>query len=381
MTTLHAARFAPGTRPGGSPSGTPQQTVARRAAARWARAAVRGAVVRGGLVAVLAVAAAGTIRAQAADAIDFPMPAQDQIVPAGAQVELVSATAEFSEGPVPAADGTILFSDIGDRILRYDPSTGETSIYREPSGRANGMMYDRQGRLVVCEGANGGGRRISLTERDGTIRALADRYEGRRFNSPNDLAVSPAGYVYFSDPRYVGDEPRELDFEAVFAIAPDGALRVATRDVQKPNGVLVSPDGTVLYVADNNPGADGARQLLAFQIREDGSLAQRRVLYRFTHTPRGIDGMTLDRDGRIYAAAGRDETSGVYVFDPTGQPLAYIPTPGTPTNCVFGIGDEAQVLYITAAVPPEVAQRGEGPFGLYRIALKTTGYHLYEPQQ
>ena len=157
-----------------------------------------------------------------------------------------------------ARDGSILFSDIGDRIMKFDPQTGKTTVFREPGGRANGLIFDPRGRLIAAEGANTGGqRRISITESDGTVRTLADRYQGKRFNSPNDLAVDRQGRVYFSDPRYVGREPRELDFEAVFRVDPDGAVTRLETTSGKPNGLAVSPDGKTLYVADN-----GRRQAL-----------------------------------------------------------------------------------------------------------------------
>src|SRR5206468_8953391 len=145
---------------------------------------------------------------------DFRPAAQDRIVPAGAKLEMVWGEGEFTEGPALAPDGAILFSDIGESIYRYDPKTGTTALFRRPSGRANGLMFNQQGDLVACEGANtGGNRRISITTAingatDGTVKTLADRYDGRRFNSPNDLAIDAAGRVYFTDPRYVGGEPR-----------------------------------------------------------------------------------------------------------------------------------------------------------------------------
>lgn len=308
-----------------------------------------------------------------ASGAEFNPTAQERIVPADAELELVFADADFSEGPAPAADGSILFSDIGDRILRFDPQSGETTVYRQPSGKANGLMFDAEGRLVACEGANGGARRISITERDGTVRTLADRYGGRRFNSPNDLAVHPNGRVYFTDPRYVGDEPRELDFQGVFFIDRDGTVELATRDVEQPNGILISPDGNTVYLADNSSRPQGNHHLLALRVADDGTLAGKRVLHDFGPNRRGIDGMTLDAEGNIYATAGSGEAGGIYVFGPDGAHLAFLPTPGVPTNCVFGVGEEKQTLYITAGAP-------EGDrFGLYRIRLTKPGYHLYSP--
>lgn len=308
----------------------------------------------------------------------FQPTAQDKYVPAGAKPELVFNDGDFTEGPVLAADGAILFSDIGDRILRYDPKTCKTSVFREPSGRANGLIYDPQGRLVAAEGANtGGNRRISITESDGAVRTLADRYEGKRFNSPNDLAVDRQGRVYFTDPRYVGDEPRDLDFEAVFLVHTDGKAVVATREVTKPNGILVSPDGKTAYVAESDSRADGKHQLLAFDVQSDGTLGGKRVLYDFGPNRRGIDGMTLDRQGNIYATAGRDDLAGIYVFSPEGAHLAMVPMPGDPTNCVFGGGEESTTLYITAAGPKPTQVGMPRRYGLYRIKLTNEGYRLF----
>jgi gluconolactonase len=271
-----------------------------------------------------------------------------------------------------------LFSDIGNRIYRFDPRSGKTTVYREDSGKANGLMFDQQGRLIACEGANGGKRRITITERGQEAQVLADAYEGKKFNSPNDVAVAPNGDVYFTDPRYVGDEPQELDFEAVFLIRRQSdkpQLRVATRELQKPNGILIAADGKTAYVADNNGAADGNHHLVAFAIKADGTFGEKRILFDFGPHRRGIDGMTLDQEGNIYATAGSGKHAGIYVFDPQGANLAFVPVPGAPTNCVFGRGDEQSTLYITAAGP------GEGSkYALYRITLKKPGYHVYQPE-
>src|SRR5262249_39486665 len=161
-----------------------------------------------------------------------------------------------------------------------------------------------------------------------TVRTLADRYRGKRFNSPNDVAIDARGRVYVSDPRYAGDEPRELDFEAVFRIDVDGAVTRLETTAAKPNGLVVSPDGKTLYVADN--GRD-RRALLALDLGDDGSVAHPRVLHDFG-TGRGIDGMTITADGRIVATAGSGPKGGVMVFRPDGRRLAFIPIPEDPTN-------------------------------------------------
>ena len=310
----------------------------------------------------------------------FEPMAQDTIVPAGSKLEAVWSAGEFTESPVATADGAILFSDIGDRILRFDPASGSVSEFRSPSGKSNGLVFNAGGQLIACEGAGpGGNRRISITDAQGTVRVLADHYQGKRFNSPNDLDVTRSGAVYFSDPRYVGDEPRELDFEAVFLVEPGGAVRIATRDVQKPNGILVTPDGKTVYVSDNNNRPEGHHQLVAFRVRADGTLDDKGVLFDFGPNRRGIDGMTLDAEGNIYAAAGRGGEAGIYVFSGNGAPLAFVPMPGDPTNCAFGVGDQSQVLYITAASRPGQPDGARPPYALFRIRLAKAGYQLFPP--
>ncbi len=176
----------------------------------------------------------------------------EKVVAPGATLEKLWSEGSFTEGGAMAEDGSILFSDIGDRIMRFDPKTNKTTVFREPSGRANGMIFDNKGRLIVAEGANtGGGRRVSITDPDGTIKTLADSYDEKRFNSPNDVAVDRQGRVYVSDPRYVGNEPRELDFEGVFLISVEGFVIPMITNAYKPNGLAISPDGKTLYVSDN----------------------------------------------------------------------------------------------------------------------------------
>jgi gluconolactonase len=298
------------------------------------------------------------------------LPAQDQpapnpIIPAGAKLEKLWGDGEFTEGPAQGPDRCIYFSDIGNRIMKFDPATNQTTVYRDPSGRANGLDFDARGRLVAAEGANtGGNRRVSITEPDGTVRTLADRWQGKRFNSPNDLTIDAQGRVYFTDPRYVGSEPREIDTERVYRIDPDGTVTQLLTDVTKPNGIILAPDMKTLYVANND--SKGKKQLLAYPLKPDGSAGPQRVLYDFG-ADRGIDGMCIDIKGNIYATAGSGKTAGVHVFSPEGKRLALIPTPETPTNCVFG-GKDRKRLYITAGK------------SLYRIALQIEGFAVFWPK-
>ena len=296
--------------------------------------------------------------------LGFNKPATE-LVPPGAKVEKLWSEGEFTEGPAFGPGGALYFSDIGNRIMRFDPATGKTTEFRNPSGRANGLKFDAKGRLVACEGANtGGNRRVSITEADGSVRTLADKWNGKRLNSPNDLAIDRKGRIYFSDPRYGPQDRRELKTESVYRIDPDGKLTQLITDVEKPNGMLIPPDGKTLYVADNNPG--GAMHLLAFPLNEDGAVGKKKVLFDFGKE-RSIDGMCCDVKGNIFAAAGDGAKSGIYVFDPQGKQLAFIPVPETVTNCCFGDKDH-KTLYVTAGK------------SLYRVRVNTEGYALYWPE-
>jgi gluconolactonase len=287
------------------------------------------------------------------------------VLPAEAKFEKVWSEGEFTEGPAYGPGGAVYFSDIGNRIMRFDPASGKTSEYRNPSGRANGLKFDARGRLVACEGANkGGNRRISITEADGTVRTLADRWNDKRFNSPNDLAIDRKGRVYFSDPRYAGDEKREIDTESVYRVDRDGTVTQLITDVQKPNGMLISPDGKTLYVADSNP--KGNQHLVAYPLNDDGTVGKKTLLHDFG-TQRGIDGMCCDVMGNIYGAAGSGKTSGIYVFSPAGKQLGFMPVPETVTNCCFGDKDH-KTLYVTAGK------------SLYRLRMNVEGYALYWPE-
>src|SRR5262249_5165374 len=189
--------------------------------------------------------------------------------------------------------------------------------------------------------------------------------KGKRFNSPNDLIIDPKGRVYFTDPRYVGDEKREIDTESVYRIDPNGTVTQIITDVQKPNGIALSPDMKTLYLADSNP--KGNQHLLAFPLKADGTVGKKKVLHDFGKD-RGIDGLSGAVEGNIYGAAGQGKTGGVYVFTPKGDRIAFIPVPETPTNCCFG-GKDRKTLYITAGR------------SLYRIQVSVEGNGIYWPKE
>lgn len=300
----------------------------------------------------------------------FPMlcSAQDTLPATKGELEKLWGDGEFTEGPCLAPDGSIYFSDIGNRIMRFDPTTKKTSAYRDPSARSNGMKFTHAGLLIVCEGANtGGGRRISRTDQTGKTTTVADAYMGKKFNSPNDLALDRQGNIYFTDPRYVGNEPRELDHESVFRIDAKGTVTLFIKGVKKPNGIVLAPDQKTLYLADNDNDPKGKRLLLAYPIKADGTAGERTVLFDFG-ADRGIDGMTITKEGQIVATAGRGKTAGVTIFSPAGKKIAFIPTPEDPSNCCFG-GTDRSTLYITAGK------------SLYRIPTTMKGFDPTEPSR
>ncbi len=240
---------------------------------------------------------------------------------------------QFTEGPLWMPQGFLLFSDIpANRICRLDPD-GKVSVWRADSGSSNGLTLDAQGRLVACEHGN---RRVSVTQPDGAAAPLAERWEGRRFNSPNDAALRQAdGSIYFTDPPYgLGDRPREIDFQGVFRVRPDGRVDCLARDFRKPNGIAFSPQEDTLYVADTEAG-----HVRAFPVAPDGSLGEGRVLAP-VKTP---DGLKVDTAGRLFVTSG----DGVVVLGPDGARLAVLALPEVPANCAFG-GEDGKTLYVTA---------------------------------
>jgi len=269
-------------------------------------------------------------------------------------VESIADGFIYAEGPLWNPDGFLLFADSPrNRLNRWTPGGG-VSVYRDPSGNATALAWDRRGRLLATEHQN---RRISRTERDGTITTVVDRYQGKRLNSPNDLVVARDGTIYFTDPPYGlprQTEGKELDFQGVYRLATDGTLALLARDMPRPNGVGLSRDGRTLYVTDSERA-----ELRAFPLTAAGAGAPR-VLAEITPWKAGVqgipDGLTLDEDGHIFVTG----PGGVWVFDDNGGRLGVIPTPETPAACAFG-GKDGKTLYITARTR------------VYSIRLKVAG--------
>jgi sugar lactone lactonase YvrE/dienelactone hydrolase len=349
---------------------------------------------RGAIVSTRVNFTAANARAAQAKAAEVPRPTGEKIVSPDAKLELLyTRTAPIqgglTEGPAVAPDGSVYFSDIpfgasGGLIVRFDPKTKKTEIFTDNSGKSNGLQFDSQGRLLACEGANHGGRCLSrwdVATKKKTV--LVDQFQDKRFNAPNDLCVDRAGRVYFTDPKYLGDELRELAHMAVYRLDPSGELHEATHEVAKPNGVAISPDGKTLYVADHDnasedvtkppPPKAGNMKIYAFPLAADGSVSgPRRTIVDFGEK-KGCDGMCVDSQGHVYLTVRDPGRPGVMVVDPDGKEVAFIATGppnqsgdklvGLPSNVEFGIGDEASVLYVTIDLC------------LYRIPLKVRGFH------
>ncbi len=256
--------------------------------------------------------------------------ATGDLVAPGAEVEKLAGGFTFTEGPAPTAAGDVYFSDIPNNRIHRWSAAGELGTFREESGGANGLAFDRAGNLVACEGAS---RRITRIAPDGKVTVLADAYGGHKLNSPNDLWIDPQGGIYFTDPRYGEPKGVEQDgFHVYYLPADRKALVRVIGDLVKPNGVLGTPDGKRLYVADH-----GANQTWVYRILPDGSLADRELA-----APEGADGIALDEKGNLYLT-----TDAVVVYSPAGEKIARIEVPERPSNLKFG-GKDRRTLFITA---------------------------------
>ncbi len=278
--------------------------------------------------------------------------------PVAAQQPEIATAVAFTEGPTVDRDGNVYFTEmVSQRIMKLSAS-GVLSTFREHSNNANGLLIDARGRLVACEGAESqrtGVRmtfkpRITRTDlRTGTMEVLADNYQGKPFVGPNDVTIDGTGRLYFTD----------LPGGAVYRIDGPGQLAriLAAPDIQRPNGIQISPDDKQLYLIEANGAESGARMIRAYDLRSDGTVGNMRVHYNF-YPGRSADGMSIDTQGNLYASAGMnqlrgtsetlDTKTGVYVISPQGKLLKFIPIPEDfITNNAFG-GSDMKTLYVTA---------------------------------
>lgn len=295
-------------------------------------------------------------------------PALDRILPRGATIEKLAGGFQFTEGPVWHPDGYLLFSDPNaNTIYRWTPE-GSVSVFRTHSGYtgadigeyhqpgSNGLTLDRKGLLTINEHGN---RRVTRLERTGAITVLADRYEGKRLNSPNDLVYRSDGTLYFTDPPFglpkAFDDPRkELSFSGVYMVK-DGQVTLLTKELSGPNGIAFSPDERYLYVDDWDLKH---KVLMRYEVNADGTIARGKVFHDFTgsNEPVALDGIKVDEQGNVYVSA----PGGVWILSPEGKPLGRIVPPEHDANFTFGDAD-GRSLYLTAST------------GLYRVRVSVPG--------
>ena len=269
----------------------------------------------------------------------------------------VAASITLTEGPTVDAAGNVYFT--GNSRINKLSTDGTLSVFRDRT-TANGLIFDDQWRLLACEG---GEARVTRTDmKTGKIEVLTERYQGKRYRAPNDLTIDSKGRIYFTDrvDGYKGaPDPDRVDKPGIYRIDPDGKVtRILTSpDIQVPNGVSISPDDRTFYMVESNQAKGGARMLRAYDLQADGSVRNMRVFHNF-YPGRSADGLAIDAQGNLYAAAGLnflrgssetlDTKCGIYVFSPKGRQLRFIPVPeDLLTNVAFG-GPDLKTLYITA---------------------------------
>jgi gluconolactonase len=281
----------------------------------------------------------------------------------------VATTVAFTEGPAQGPDGLIYFTDAtNNRILRFDPRTKKHEVFRADSNRSNGLLFDTEGRLIACESSDPERNNPRLTRTDmktGKVEVLAATFEGKQFNGPNDVTIDSKGRLYFTDPapdnvsEGPAKPPNATGISAVYRVDPDGKIAriLAPPATAWPNGLVISPDDKTFYLIEAQKTEGGARAIRAFDLSPEGTVSNMRIHYNF-YPGRSADGMAIDTQGNIYAAAGLhrrrgthetlDTKCGVYVISPQGKLLRFVPIPeDTITNTAFG-GPDMRTLYITA---------------------------------
>lgn len=270
-----------------------------------------------------------------------PLMAEDVLEPPGKVTQVVD-DCKFTEGPSVNAAGVLFFSDgRNNRIMQRTPD-GKLSVFLEPSGRTNGTCIDAQGRLVMCQSMGEGGlRRVARLEKDGTQTVLANKYDGKPFIAPNDVCIDNLGRIWFTDPYYGPPAEKSQPVSGVYRIDAPGKVTRVLDNLERPNGILITPDDKTIFVSDR-----GTQKLHRYKVLENGELEPDGILYDFS-PDRGIDGMAIDVKGNIYGAAGENETTGLFVISPQGKLLLHKPMPEFSTNVTFG-GKDRRDIFLTA---------------------------------
>ena len=260
---------------------------------------------------------------------------QKELIKEGQELQLISNEFEFTEGPASDAEGNVYFTDQpNNRIHKWSVEDGAVSVFMENSGRANGLYFDDAGNLLAAADKNSEIWKINPEQE---VEVLVDSYQGNWLNGPNDLWIGPDGGLYFTDPYYQRDywerTEKEIEEERVYYVNPQGEINIVVDDLVQPNGIIGTPDGKTLYIADI-----GANKTYSYKINPDGSLSDKKLF-----TELGSDGMTIDNKGNIYLTG-----KGVTVFDKSGNKIQHIPIDKDWTaNVTFG-GKDQQTLFITA---------------------------------
>jgi gluconolactonase len=246
---------------------------------------------------------------------------------------------QFTEGPAADADGNVYFTDIpAEKVFKID-TAGKLSVFREKSNNANGLMVNAQGEIVACEMA---GQVVAYSADGKDRRVIADKYDGKRFNAPNDLVLDRRGGVYFTDPAFRAPKPLPQEKTCVYYVDKDGTVTRLIDDLPNPNGVILSPDEKTLYVVPS-----GQRQMMAYPVESPGKIGTGKVFCELEQAKpggnAGGDGLTVDEKGNLYITS----QLGLQVFDPAGKKLGTIAFPEQPANVTFG-GKDLKTLYVTA---------------------------------
>ena len=273
-----------------------------------------------------------------------------RIMDSNAKLEKLSSGLKFTEGPVWNPSGFLLFSDIPADTLYKWTTNGKLFVFRHPAGNPNGNTLDREGRLITAQH----NRKLTRTEKNGKVTILAERYQGKRLNSPNDVVVKSDGSIYFTDPPYgIKKEQEELGFYGIYRWKPDGTVTLLNKQMVRPNGIALSPDEKKLYVSDSKK-----LHIRVFDVNAQGTLTNSKVFAELPGpTNKGLpDGIKVDVKGNVYCSG----SGGVWIFSPTGQLLHKITVPQSVTNLAWGDKDY-KTLYITAGS------------SIYRIRLNIAG--------